>query len=149
MIRVTNYCHSEKPSTHQQKHGNCDVPRKRSDDEYDVLYKWVCRVRKEHKALQENGESSFLDNQRVEVLKEMGFSWAGRPGPAKGTRKATRLIDESWDEMVEELTKFKQKYGHCDVPRNSEDEEYTALYKWVCGVRKEHKALPEQHPSFP
>ena len=97
--------------------------------------------------MQENGESSFLDNHRVEVLKEMGFSWAGRPGPAKGTRKATRLIDESWDEMMEELTKFKQQYGHCDVPRNSEDEEYAALYKWVCGVRKEHKALPENAES--
>jgi pyocin large subunit-like protein len=53
-------------------------------------------------------------------LNELGFIWSAH--------------NIAWDEYLQELQKFKERYGHCNVPKNYT--ENTKLSVWVKSQRR-------------
>ena len=88
--------------TFHDTHGHPNVPH--ASKEYRELFNWCNGQRSQRN----QGKSS---DYRIKLLDEMGFVWESR------TRK-----------RIEELTAFKKKYGHFDVPYHSE--EYPGLHEW-------------------
>jgi hypothetical protein len=68
------------------------------------LRKWTDRQRAEYKNYQA-GQDSLLDEDKIKKLLELGFNFF----PKAKTK--------SWDERYGELVEFKNKHGHCKVPR--------------------------------
>merc|ERR1711957_304380 len=130
----------------KQTYGHCDVPVtiEEGEGEYVTLAKGVSQIRKEMKKYvsKPKGAGSLLDDSQIKILTDLGLSHG-----SKRKEQQVQLI-ESWDEMIAELKEYSQKYGHCDVPRVSLGEEYAALSKWVCQVRKERSTQPENTESF-
>eukprot|EP00547_Thalassionema_nitzschioides_P003566 CAMPEP_0194207078 /NCGR_PEP_ID=MMETSP0156-20130528/5941_1 /TAXON_ID=33649 /ORGANISM="Thalassionema nitzschioides, Strain L26-B" /LENGTH=338 /DNA_ID=CAMNT_0038933767 /DNA_START=54 /DNA_END=1070 /DNA_ORIENTATION=- len=83
----------------KMKHNHCIVPHTYSED--PGLGRWVKRQRYQYKCLQQNKKSSMMPD-RVELLEKIGFVW----DPHEAT----------WKENLEELIKFKEIHGNCDVP---------------------------------
>jgi hypothetical protein len=71
--------------------------------------------------------SSRLTEERLNRLESIGFKW-------KATHKTRRYQDDQWDEIFERLKFFKEKTGHCLVPKRfSEDPKLGA---WVHSQRQ-------------
>ena len=51
--------------------------------------------------------SSPLTQERIDFLKEIGFAW---------TIRSRDSLGESWNQRYNELTEFRNEYGHCNVP---------------------------------
>jgi len=66
-----------------------------------ALGRWVKRQRYQHKQLQQGKESTMIP-ERLELLESIGFVWDSH--------------EVSWKEKLEELIKYKEKHGNCDVP---------------------------------
>jgi len=82
--------------------GHCRVPLRQAG-----LGRWVGEMRTLYKKVQEGEKSSMLTDDRIAKLNEMGFTWmaTGKTVP--------------WEQRYEELKVFKEKFGHCSVPRTS------------------------------
>merc|ERR1712194_857019 len=63
----------------------------------------------EYKKLKEK-KSSQLDKYRIDKLNEVNFQWS---------LQCWTVI--SWDDRFDALKKFKEKHGHCSIPRNHPD----------------------------
>ena len=72
------------------------------------------RQRYQYRAKQANRHSTLTDD-RQELLERLGFVWDSH---ALG-----------WEERWNELREFKQKYGHCRVPKNYSANQQLAI--WV------------------
>ncbi len=74
-------------------YGNCNVPRgwQRNPE----LSNWVNRQRRQYKTGQ-------LDEEQIKKLEDVGFLWDIR--------------QNIWEKRFSELSLFKAKIGHCDVP---------------------------------
>ena len=72
------------------------------------------RQRYQYRAKQANRHSTLTDD-RQELLERLGFVWDSH---ALG-----------WEERWNELREFKQKYGHCRVPKNYSSNPQLAV--WV------------------
>ncbi len=94
---------------YRKENGDCNVPPKHKDKQ---LSSWVAHQRT---AFKEN----TLDNQRINRLKEIGFILDPR-----------RSL---WNELYDELSNFKNKHGHCNVPK--EYPENKRLGGWVANQR--------------
>lgn len=105
-----------------QENGHANVPRNYKIQE---LATWVHTQRKnEHK----------MSTERKNKLLSVGFQF----------KLAKKLNDERWEEMFNELLKFKEKYGHTKVSSRYEDK---TLSNWVNSQKKSFKAkklLPER-----
>ena len=55
------------------------------------------------------------------------------------------LLDQVWEEFFEQLQKFKETNGHCNVGSKGATKDERALYEWVNTQRKRFKVgrLPE------
>ncbi len=78
------------------EHGDADVPNGWKDD--PKLAHWVSQQR-------ERLKKEVLLEEQKRLLDELGFTWKMRD---RG----------SWEDRVEELIKFREKHGHCEVPFN-------------------------------
>ena len=78
------------------QHGDADVPDQSKN--YPKLAKWVgtMRVRK---------KQGKLDTERIKLLDEIQFSWKLRDRGA-------------WEDHLDTILAFKQKYGHTNIPLN-------------------------------
>jgi superfamily II DNA or RNA helicase len=95
-------------------HGHCDVPA-RSDE----LGKWVSHQRNRKK-------SGKITPDQEALLNKIGFNWG------------TNL--PSWESRFSDLSKFKTKHGHCNVPRSCN--EFPTLGSWIAVQRvKRRKGL--------
>jgi hypothetical protein len=105
----------EKLVEFKQKHGNCIVPTMHQEDV--SLGKWVSRQRTRH-------VNNTLRLDRQELLDEIGFVWR---------------VDKYalWHLQYEKLVEFKQKNGHCLVPRTYQED--LCLGEWVSGQRGRHR----------
>ncbi|MBI5393709.1 MAG: Helicase associated domain protein [Verrucomicrobia bacterium] len=83
---------------YRERHGDCDVPTKRSENEQ--LGNWVSRQRQSKK-------QGRLHPDQVKMLEEIGFTWE-----VAGPRQPT----QPWEVRYAELMKFKDTHGNCDVP---------------------------------
>ncbi len=95
-------------------YGDCNVP-----------FKWKPDVRL---SIWVRTQLSFyrqkrLKQDRFEKLDSLGFSW-----------KVSKPIKPiPWETNYQKLLVFKQKFGHCEVPKNFEDKRFA---RWVGGQRK-------------
>jgi hypothetical protein len=93
---------------YKKREGHYNVPQSHTEDEAN-LGTWVTTQRQLKR-------KEKLDSGRKMRLEEIGFEW----GLPTGT----------WDEMYALLQQFKQREGHCKVPRSHKEDEAN-LGNWV------------------
>merc|ERR1740139_1885047 len=81
----------------KDREGHCNVPQKYSDN--PELGRWVSSKRVHR---------SKISKERASKLDSIGFTW-------------DRIPDVQWEMMFEELRKFKEREGHCNVPQRFSD----------------------------
>ena len=94
-------------------HGDCNVPQKWADN--PKLGIWCSGQRQAYKA-------NELSADRIARLDQLGFIW--------------NKLETSWEQMIVELTSYKQAHGDCKVPRNWADN--PALAVWCHNQRGAH-----------
>jgi hypothetical protein len=81
--------------------------------------------------------SSGIDQDRIDLLNELGFTWTAgyRKTPGELTAKFEKQNvpqpskrHSNWYNMLESLKKFKETNGHCTVLAGFEDQK---LANWV------------------
>ncbi len=97
----------------KKKYGHCLVPAsnvkgKENDDEFRSLGLWVQTQRQQKKGTRK----SRIPHDRIDRLDEIGFVWEPR--------------DATWNESFEQLKKFREENGHCNVPKVTKK-----LHSWV------------------
>lgn len=105
------------------EHGHCNVPKIYPPNQ--ALVKWINDQRtqfKRHKA----GKRSYINKKHIILLNNIGFLWTSQ-----------HIKDALWQQRFEELVKFKEKYGHCDVPKRFPSNE--PFGEWVATQRREFK----------
>ena len=88
----------EELKAYKEKNGHCNVPR--SEGKFG---RWVMEQRGLYKACK-------LSKERIDALKEIGFVWDAH--------------EAAWRLQFEELKAYKEKNGHCNVPRVKGSWEY-------------------------
>ena len=88
----------------QQKNGHCVVPKGYGQED-KALGCWVSTQRKLHST------NDKMRKDSMELLDEIGFVWKVDP--------AVSQLDSNlqWNLKYAKLLEFKQKNGHCIVPR--------------------------------
>jgi hypothetical protein len=102
----------------KRKNGHCFVPQKYEKDV--PLGTWVNAQRGRH-------ANNIMRQDRKELLDEIGFAWKGRGAGNYNKKKH----DKYWHQQYEKLVEFKQKNGHCLVPRKED----MSLGLWVSTQR--------------
>jgi Helicase associated domain len=87
-------------------------------------YQWVNKQRMEKKFLDE-GKRTSMTLDKVANLESIDFAWAKRKG------------DHSWMEKYQELKRYKERHGNCDVPTKYAPS--PSLGRWVSTQRSEYK----------
>lgn len=106
------------------QNGHCNVPRRNED-----LGRWVNNMRLVYK-------NKKLAKERIEKLEKLGFLWRKDQKPPP-----------SWDDYFEELIKYRETFGDCNIPVDPNPDLQTDLAKWVVKQRKQGKKLRKQKPS--
>mmetsp|Transcript_1548 Transcript_1548/g.2115 ORF Transcript_1548/g.2115 Transcript_1548/m.2115 type:complete len:326 (+) Transcript_1548:48-1025(+) len=119
----------EKLLKFRQQHKHCHVPCVYDAD--PSLARWVKRQRY-HYYLFMNSKPSPMKEERIEKLEDIGFIWHAQ--------------EALWQERLNELLKFKQKYGHCVVPTNFPENQ--TLATWVKFQRRQYKLFQQGQPSY-
>ena len=78
---------------YRKKHGDCDVSRWSPED--SVLGSWVSIQRRRH----QRGE---LPPDKIKAMEKLGFDWDP--------------FETRWEEMHQELVRYKEEHGDCNVP---------------------------------
>jgi len=94
----------------KEREGHCRVPATASEGIYP-LGEWVSKQRR--------GKEK-LSSDRIKRLDEIGFIWDA--------------FHEKWEEGFDYLLQFKEREGHCRVPRAASEAEYP-LGNWVNNQR--------------
>jgi len=102
--------------------GHCYVPS--SDKNLSQLCTWVRHQRHLYK-LNMKGIPSSLTNERMSKLDSVDFVWD------------VVSYDPTWNTHFQELQKFKNKHGHCNVTLRKE--QYKKLAKWVMNQRRAYR----------
>lgn len=105
----------------KEKHGHCLVPTRSL--EYP-LGSWVSTQRAEYKRCMYKQKSSSMTTKRISLLESVGFVWN---------------VDVPWNERFKELVQFKERFGHCSVPRDFQIN--PALGRWVHAQRSAYRNL--------
>ena len=101
----------------KDREGHCRVPQNHKEDGY-VLGSWLGTQRRVKKA---------LSVERRQRLEDLGFVWDP--------------LTEAWEEGFKKLQQFKDREGHCRVPRNHKEDGY-ALGSWLGTQRRVKEAMP-------
>lgn len=118
-------------SDYKAKHGNVDVPLEYEQD--PSLGTFVNLQRAEYRKLKAN-KPSALTPERVADLEAIGFSWAARDTHAL------------WMERYTELKEFRDKNGHCNVPKVYSSN--PSLGYWVNEQRFQYRRLMKKKTSY-
>jgi hypothetical protein len=103
---------------YRDEHGDCNVSRWGDNAQ---LGRWVSKQRSLQK-------SRKLTTERKTRLDALGFVWAFGVQSARAT----------WETMFAELTHYKERFGHCNVPR--EWRESPQLSGWVTHQRSNERS---------
>lgn len=112
----------------RETHGHCLVPLNWPNN--PSLAHWVKRQRHQYRAKKERKHST-LTAERERLLEELGFVWDSH---ASG-----------WEERLNELRDFKDKHGHCRVPKTYAENPQLAI--WVKCQRRQFKLYSEGKDS--
>jgi hypothetical protein len=111
----------------KEKNGHCDVSRSKSSKEYKSLAQWSTHIRCAYK-----GKGNIIITEdRIHRLEEIGFKWTN-----SSSTDRSRI---SFDERIEELKRFKETHGHCDVRESRSIKDYKSLAKWSTTMRYAYK----------
>ena len=112
----------------KERFNHCNVPQRYREN--PTLANWVCRQRRNYKI---KGPKKFF-LARIEKLNSIGFNWVVNKGP-------------DWDAIVDELIKFKQQFGHCDVPQKFKENHLLGIcvnqLRWYY-KNKDYRKLPKK-----
>lgn len=88
-----------------------------------------------------------LTEERRKRLEEVGFVWSAREGEKgnEASRITRNSYDDQWDSMFEKLKEYKEKFGHCLVPKRFKDN--PKLGTWVDTQRVQFKKLKKKLAS--
>ena len=125
---------------YRERHGHCNVPA--SYNENQPLAIWVKRQREAHYKRFHHGLKSGMSDERIAALQKIGFSFAEYKPIPRGKQM-------SWDDRIQQLQAYKDKHGHCNVPRDSKSsDEEQSLGNWVALCRNNYtrkvKTLTEE-----
>lgn len=109
---------------YKQEHGDCKVPMK-----HPQLGIWLKNIKA---AFAKNK----LSQEKVDRLNKLGIIW-GKNYPAPPT----------WEERFQELKKYRDKFGHCNIKIDEKPELRTEMAKWIVEQRKQGKRLRKMKPS--
>jgi hypothetical protein len=110
------------------KHGHCNPPSTPTS-EYASIGKWANHVRLSYRQLQNNTQPHIrLTEEHIKRLTNAGFVW--------NVRK------KSFEVRFKDLTDFKNKYGHCDVP-TSRSSEYFTLGEWCRRLKQSYARIQD------
>merc|ERR1719491_1872427 len=107
----------------KDREGRCNVPRRFSDN--PKLGKWVSNQRR--KRLK-------ISKERASKLDSIGFTWV-----------VHIELDVRWEIMFEELQKFKDGEGHCNVPHIYSDN--LELGRWVMNQQANRSKISKERAS--
>jgi Helicase associated domain len=98
----------QKLKAFKEENGHCDI----SEKEHPALSKWVGTQRTVYRRNQ-------MTQQRKEALESLGFDF-GAPPDALSQMMTPRIQQQEqiWNQRLDELKRFKQEFGHCNVRRN-------------------------------
>lgn len=115
---------------YRERHGHCNVPA--SYNENQPLAIWVKRQREAHYKRFRNGMKAGMTDERIAALQKIGFSFAEYNPIPRGKQM-------SWDDRIQQLQAYKDKHGHCNVPRDAKStEEEQSLGNWVALCRNNY-----------
>ena len=105
----------------KESEGHCNVPSSYSDN--PELGRWVRFQR---------GQRLKMLQERASKFDSIGFTWEAEP-------------NVRWEIMLEELRKFKDKEGHCNVPQSYSDN--PELGRWVSTQRGQRLKMSKDRAS--
>ncbi|MCE3232592.1 MAG: type restriction protein res subunit [Rickettsiaceae bacterium] len=109
------YAKFEQLKKFKEKNGHCNIPQ--AGQYKKTLGPWVNKLRLSYK------EGRLLEEKKV-LLDQLGFCWEG-------------IYEDLWYTNFEKLKKFKEKHGHCNVPREYEKKD-KVLVAWVYAQRNSY-----------
>jgi hypothetical protein len=113
----------------RKQHGHCSVPH--TYPENPILARWVKRQRYQYK-LKNGGEASTVTDGRIKTLERVGFVWDAH--------------NVAWEVHLSHLMKYRDEYGHCNVP-GTDLAPNKQLGTWVKCQRRQYKLLRDGKPS--
>jgi Helicase associated domain len=102
---------------YKEREGHCRVPATHKENGFPLGH-WVGNRRR---------RSQILSEARRQQLDELGFVWDP--------------LQTDWAEGFRYLTIYKEREGHCSVPRAHEENRFS-LGQWVTYQRKNQDGLP-------
>eukprot|EP00581_Thalassiosira_minuscula_P008441 CAMPEP_0183708502 /NCGR_PEP_ID=MMETSP0737-20130205/4808_1 /TAXON_ID=385413 /ORGANISM="Thalassiosira miniscula, Strain CCMP1093" /LENGTH=465 /DNA_ID=CAMNT_0025936395 /DNA_START=226 /DNA_END=1620 /DNA_ORIENTATION=- len=121
----------------KNENGHTNVPK---TEKYKQLGRFVNNQRQFYRKKLE-GETNSLTDARVKALEEIGFVWSMKPI----SESRAKALQTQWENRIQDLVKFKEKHGHCNVPLKGEDRD---LAKFVMNQRYYYKTRLEQKNSL-
>jgi hypothetical protein len=114
----------------KEKYGHCDIPMSITDP--PKLSGFVNATRSQR-------NKGTLSAERIAKLDAVGFLWQG-----KGIIIGEDGMNEAWKKRFDELIRYKQAYGNCNVPY--ECAENPQLGYWV-SMQRRLKKTGTLHPE--
>jgi hypothetical protein len=114
--------------------GHCNVPQTQSrNNKHLSLGQWCKNMRQSYKTIKEGGNPGRkLSKADIRRLENAGFEW--------GFDRKTYTFDERF----KDLTAFKAKFGHCNVPQTkSSNKKHSSLGQWCNDIRRSYKAIQQ------
>ncbi|KAL3909058.1 MAG: hypothetical protein SGILL_008241 [Bacillariaceae sp.] len=111
----------------EQKYGHMYVPNNFKENPH--LSQWVKRQRYQRK-IKMAGKHSTLNDEREALLTKIGFIWDSHSA--------------FWNERLQDLKKFQQAHGHCNVPPSYQD---TSLSLWVKHQRRQYNRAKKREST--
>lgn len=105
-------------------HGHSKVPKIHKPN--PSLGRWVARMREQYR-LHESGKASCLNTSKIQRLEDIGFEW---------TSTLKHTPHANWMTMYKQIIAYKEKNGHCKVPKNYKDN--IALGAWTRNQRAQY-----------
>ena len=96
--------------------GQCNVPG--NEEKFNQLSSWIQHQRAE-KRKKDAGKKSRLSDEKESLLENVGFIWSTK--------------EWKWSLRLEELRKYKEAHGHCNVPTKEAE-----LGGWVMTQRLQY-----------
>ncbi|VEU39132.1 unnamed protein product [Pseudo-nitzschia multistriata] len=95
---------------YKTRNGDCNVPQSYTEETGECLGSWL-------NAQRLNMRRGLLDPHRRNTLTELGVVWD--------------TIGQKWEDMYTLLAQYKEREGHCNVPRNHQEGPEQNLGAWV------------------
>jgi hypothetical protein len=107
---------------YQEKHGDTLVPQHYAENL--PLANWVMLQRQYYKNYCNNEQPCYMNDEKVRLLNDIGFSWEGNT--ARGR----------WMDRLQDLVEYKEKHGDTLVPRSYPGN--PPLANWVMTQRRHY-----------